>query len=77
MKRIIISNIKKPFAASDEEFISEARLKVIRAGLSSRDFSFRLYKKSIDARHRVSIRGVCSDLAETESNISIPEDRLK
>ena len=77
MKRIIISNIKKPFEASDEEFISEARLKVKRAGLSSRDFSFRLYKKSIDARHRDSIMCVCSVLAETESNISIPEDRLK
>ncbi len=77
MKRIIISNIKRPFDASEEEFISEAKLKVKRAGLCSRDFSFKIYKRSIDARHRESIMCVCSVIAETVSNITLCEDRLK
>lgn len=76
-KKIIISNIKKPFYADEEDFISEAKLSVKRAGMNSRDFSFKLYKRSIDARHRDSIMSVCSVIAETESNIEIPTERLK
>ena len=76
MKRLIISNIKKPFDAPEEDFISEAKLRVKRAGLNSRDFSFKLYKRSIDARHKESIMGVCSVLAETEANIKISEERF-
>ncbi|MBQ8207725.1 MAG: hypothetical protein IJZ89_03215 [Clostridia bacterium] len=72
-----MSNIKKPFEASEDEFISEAKLKVKRAGLNSRDFAFKLHKRSIDARHRDAIMCVCSVLAETQSNISLPEERLK
>ncbi len=77
MKKLILNNIKKPFDAPDEDFISEAKLKVKRAGMNSRDFSFRIYKRSIDARKRDAILCVCSVLAETESNISISLDRLQ
>ncbi|MBR4295873.1 MAG: hypothetical protein IKT56_03435 [Clostridia bacterium] len=76
-KKIIISNIKKPFDADDREFIAEAKLRVKRAGLDSRDFDFRIYKKAIDARHRDNIMGVCSVSAQTTSNISFSSDRLK
>ena len=76
MKRIVISNIKKPFDAPAEEFISEAKLKVKRAGMNCRDFSFKLYKRSIDARRRDNIVSVCSVIAESASNIEIPSERL-
>ena len=77
MKRIVVSNIKKPFTASEQEYIDEAKLRVKRAGLSARDFSFKLHKRSIDARKKDDILCVCSVLAETSSNISLPEDRMK
>ncbi|MBR3967296.1 MAG: hypothetical protein IKJ91_09515 [Clostridia bacterium] len=77
MKKLVINNIKKPFDAPDDDFLSEAKLKVKRAGMNSRDFSFRLYKRSIDARKRDAIVCVCSVLAESESNISIPLERLQ
>ncbi len=76
MKKIIVSNIKKPFTVCDEEFLSEAKTRVRRARMNSRDFSFRLYKRSIDARHKDNIMSVCSVLAETEANIELPLDRF-
>ena len=76
MKKIIVNNIKNPFDVKDEEFISEAKTRVRRAGMNSRDFTFKIFKRSIDARHRDNILCVCSVLAETSSNISIPEERF-
>ncbi len=76
MRRLIISNIKKPFYAPDEEYISEAKLRIKRSGLNSRDFSFKLYKRSIDARHKDNILCVCSVMAEAVSNVDIPTERL-
>ncbi|MEE0970678.1 MAG: hypothetical protein U0M06_15040 [Clostridia bacterium] len=76
MKKIIVNNIKKTFDVKDEEFISEAKTRVRRAGMNSRDFTFKIFKRSIDARHRDNILCVCSVLAETSSNISIPEERF-
>lgn len=77
MKKLVINNIKKPFDAADNDFIFEAKLKVKRAGMNCRDFSFKIYKRSIDARKRDSILCVCSVLAETQSNVAIPLDRLQ
>ncbi len=76
MKKLIINNIKKPFTAHDEDIISEAKTRVRRCGMNSRDFSFKLYKRSIDARQRDNIMSVCSVLAETKSNITFPEERF-
>lgn len=76
MKRLVVNNIKRPFDADEREFIEEAKLRVKRAGLNSRDFSFKLHKRSIDARHRDNIMSVCSVLAETEANIRFSDERF-
>ena len=77
MKKLIINNIKRPFDASETEFISEARQKLKRAGISERDISFKIYKRSIDARKRDNIMCVCSVMAETPTDIKIPDEKLK
>lgn len=76
-KRILISGIKLPFSADDGEFFREAKLCIKRAGLDSRDFSYRFHKRSLDARKREQILYVCSVIAETDADISVSEEKLK
>lgn len=75
-KKILIGDIKTPYDAGEREIISAAKKKVARSGLSARDFSFKIYKRSIDARKRDNIMSVCSVVAETASDLRLDYTRL-
>lgn len=75
-KRIIIKNISLPFYVDEIEAVAAAKKKVARSGLSPRDFSFDIYKRSVDARKKDDILFVYSVVAETRANIAIDETRI-
>ncbi len=77
MTKILLNNIKIPFDADDGEVFAAAKRRIAKAGLSSSDFAFRLYKRSIDARKRDAILFVCSVLCETQSDLSLTPEILK
>lgn len=51
----IFGNIKLPLNASSQEAFSVVRDKMKKAGISARDASFRIFKKSVDARNKNNI----------------------
>ncbi len=74
---VLIGAIRVPLDASEHDILKKAKDKMKRAGLSASALHFRLYKKSIDARHRDDIRLICTVLAEGElSERDYPADRL-
>ena len=60
LMRYVVSNISLPFNASFEEAFSVARAKLKKIGISSSDFNFSVYRRSIDARKKHDIRFVYS-----------------
>ena len=70
---VIVNNIKLPIDASYKEAFSVARKRLTSVGISCRDKSFHIYKRSIDARKRnnivfvwsVSVSGEFSDKDKT------------
>lgn len=62
----ILEGISVPVGTPEADILSRAADKLKRSGLDTRSLRFRLYKRSVDARHREDIRVVCSVLCQTE-----------
>lgn len=62
----ILEGISVPVGTPETDILSRAADKLKRSGLDTRSLRFRLYKRSVDARHREDIRVVCSVLCQTE-----------
>ena len=76
--KILIGGIRVPVDATEDVILKKAKDKMKRAGLSTSTLHFRLYKKSIDARHRDDIRFECTVLAEgTGERCTCTEAALK
>lgn len=71
----LLSDIRIPFDAPDEEALQIAKTKMKHARLSAR-LHFRIYKKSLDARRKNAILKVCSVLAEASEPLEIRPDVL-
>lgn len=76
IKALLLSDIRIPFDALDEEALTIAQKKLKSARLDAR-LRFRLYKKSLDARRKPAILKVCSVLATSEEPIRIDPARLQ
>ena len=75
--KLLIGNVRVSPDATESEILKKAKDKMKRAGLAVPTLHFRLYKKSIDARHRDDVRLVCTVLAEGIEDIaSFPEAKL-
>lgn len=62
--RLLIRNIRVTPDAGEAEILEKARQKMKRAGFALPTLHFRLYKKSVDARHRDAVALECVVLAE-------------
>ena len=62
--QLLIGDIRVSPDATPEHITEKAVYQMKRAGLSTTALHFRLYKKSVDARHRDDVRLVCTVLAE-------------
>ena len=62
---LLLSDIRVPFDAPDEEALKIAQKKLKSARLDAR-LRFHIYKKSLDARRKHAILKVCSVLAEAD-----------
>ncbi len=68
--QFLIGGIRALPDATQEQIMELARKKMKRAGISVTSLHFRLYKKSVDARHRDDIRLVYTILVQSEQPIS-------
>lgn len=62
----ILEGISVPVGTPEADILTRAADKMKRSGLDDRSLHFRLYKRSVDARHREDIRLVCSVLCQAE-----------
>jgi uncharacterized protein len=62
----VLEGISVPVGTSEQDILARAAEKMKRNGIDARSLHFRLYKKSVDARHRDDIRLVCSVLCGTD-----------
>ena len=79
-KALLLSDIRAPFDATEEEILNIALTKMKRAYAPYAGLHFRIYKKSLDARRKNAILCVCSVLAEPkagEGSIEIEEKLLQ
>jgi uncharacterized FAD-dependent dehydrogenase len=67
---ILISGIRVSPDAPEHAVVEQAKKIVKRAGLQPASLTFRLYKKSVDARHKDDVRLVCTVLAQTDEPLS-------
>lgn len=65
-REAVLEGISVPVGTSEAEILTRAAEKMKRCGADARSLHFRLYKKSVDARHRDDIRIVCSVLCRAE-----------
>ena len=73
---IVFNNIKLPFDASVQEAFSVAIHKLGSLGLNTRDVKPYVYKRSIDARNKQSIKFVYSIAINIDISKKIPEEKL-
>ncbi len=73
---LLLSDIRIPFDAPDEEALKIAQKKLKSARLDAR-LRFRLYKKSLDARRKQAMLKVCSVLATSEEPIRVSAQTLQ
>ena len=73
---LLLSDIRIPFDAPDEEALKIAQRKMKSARLDAR-LRFRIYKKSLDARRKQAMLKVCSVLCECDEPIPLSEEKLK
>ena len=73
---IVFNNIKLPFDASVQEAFSVAIQKLRSLGLSSQNVKPYVYKRSIDARNKQSIKFVYSIAINVSLTKEIPEEKL-
>ena len=76
VKALLVSDIRIPFDAPDEEALKIAQKKLKSARLDAR-LRFRIYKKSLDARRKQAILKVCSVLCECEEEMPVDLSRLQ
>lgn len=77
IKSFLLSGIKAPFDAPEEELLQIARNKVKHARITSAaGLHFQLYKKSIDARSRESILQVATVLVTADEAFEVKEESL-
>ncbi len=78
-KKYILEGVKADIDLSDGEILALARKKLRSVGVDSSSFDISLYKKSIDARKRDSIKFVCSFTLTPKENkaIKLRSDSLK
>lgn len=67
---ILIGGIRVSPDAPEHAIMEHARKTVRKAGLEPDSLTFRLYKKSVDARHRDDVRLVCTVMAQTREPLS-------
>lgn len=72
--KFLISGIRSAVDSEDDVILKKARDKMKRAGISISTLHFRLYKKSIDARHREEICFESTVLAESAADMKVPTD---
>ncbi len=72
----LISNLRAPFDAPEQEILKIAKAKMKRLCSSATGLHFRLYKKSFDARRREEILQVCTVLVTCDEPLSVNEDAL-
>lgn len=65
-KEAVLEGISVPVGTPDAEILARAAEKMKRSGTDTGSLHFRLYKRSVDARHREDIRIVCSVLCRAE-----------
>lgn len=75
-RRAIIEGISVPVGTSESDVLRKAAGKLKKSGINARGASYRLYKKSVDARKREDIRLVYSVLATLPEGQSFPEEKL-
>ena len=76
--RLLVGGIHASVDADENLILKKAKDKMKRAGFSTSTLHFRLYKKSVDARHRDDIRFVCTVLAEGDMPIAFcTDEKLK
>lgn len=63
---IVINNISLPINASFEEAFSVAKKRLKSAGISRRDVTYSVFRKSVDARRKDSIKFVYSVMASAD-----------
>lgn len=68
MRYLTLGDIKLPYTASDAEITAMAAARLKRAGIRAYDLS--VYKKSLDARNKSSIRYVSTLIFRTDQKIS-------
>lgn len=73
MTRLVINNIKLGLEVDRSHAIEKAKKLLSRHGVKVSDFDFTIYKKSIDARNKNDIIIVYSVLAESMSNVDVPQ----
>lgn len=75
--QIVLGGISLPYYAGDEDIIRAAADKMKRAGYSPAALRFGVFKKSIDARRRDSIKIICSVLVSGLGDTLPGENVLK
>ncbi len=74
---ILIGGIRTSLDSADDVILKKAKDKMKRAGIDPSTLHFRLYKKSVDARHRDEIRFESTVLAEGDESSTISPERLQ
>lgn len=67
---ILIGGIRVSPDAPEQAIMEQARKTVKKAGLAPSSLTFRLYKKSVDARHKDDVRLVCTVMAQIDEPLS-------
>lgn len=70
LTQFLVGGIRVSPDASMEQILEQAKRRMKRADISVASLHFRLYKKSVDARHRDDVRLVCTVLVESEGALS-------
>ena len=69
----LLSSVSLPFTAPCEEAITVARRQMRKAGLPPTSYTYRIYRRSVDARKREAIRfvysvAVCGDFSVQDAS---------
>lgn len=75
----VIEGVSVPLGATEDDVLNSAVKKMKRSGFSNTEsLHFRLFKKSVDARHKNDIRFVYSVIAESKDKQAVfREDKLR
>ena len=71
--RIVSESISLPFTADSKEALEISKRKLKKAIGNTSDFSFSIFRRSVDARKKDDIRFVYTVMAQTERELTDPE----